>query len=400
MNAAVSIDVPRECDAATSALSVPGAVGFYFAIRVCLTFLFFQSDPQLGAEVGVALNLMLLLPVVLYGFGRSEMTIRSALGVGTLRMVLSFLALGVVSLLWSEASSKSVAFGYWIALAMDVVLVLILLRSDGPQYTTDSLLKGFVYGVLCLCVIAWVAPAMKDLRLGDDEFLTPNIIGIDCAIGVLLCQHFAPQGMRWKLVGVALAITLVRSLSKTSIIAFVATEAFYLSRARSISRRAKIGVTLGSLAIAGVFSGLIASYYEVYTNAGNQADTLTGRTSIWLVTLNLAMQKPWFGHGFHSYRSVVPIFGQFQPWHAHNELLQQFFVYGVVGVALVAVLYGSFFRLCRKHWRQPLALTAVSLLLLVGIRGLADTERFDLSLPLWAITAISLSLAKGRQVGA
>jgi hypothetical protein len=37
-----------------------------------------------------------------------------------------------------------------------------------------------------------------------------------------------------------------------------------------------------------------------------------------------------------------------------------------------------------------------SLLVYVLVRGLADTENFDLSLPLWLITLLSLALAAGK----
>jgi exopolysaccharide production protein ExoQ len=270
-------------------------------------------------------------------------------------------------------------------------------RTGGATRTSESLLKGYICGVALLCLVAWAAPAMPDLRLGDDEFLTPNAIGFECAFGALLCQYFAPQGARWKWLGAGLAITLVRSLSKTSIAAFLIVEIFYLIRTRTISRAGKVALAFGALAVTAAFSGLLAQYYAIYSNTGNSAETLTGRTSIWLVTLSYAWQKPWLGYGFHSYRTVIPPFGAFQPWHAHNEFLEQFFAYGAVGVALVATLYLSFFRLCRRHRQHPLSLTGIALLLLALIRGLTDTERFDITFPLWAITAIALALATERR---
>ena len=81
----------------------------------------------------------------------------------------------------------------------------------------------------------------------------------------------------------------------------------------------------------------MASYYEVYINAGNQSETLTGRIGIWALILEKALEQPWIGHGFHSVWKVIPPFGpdQFEPRHAHNELLQQFYAYGVAGIPLV-----------------------------------------------------------------
>ena len=397
MIATASLPTPMSQSRMTGVVSMPGLLGCYFAFRVCITFLFFQSDPPTGAVVNVALNLLLLLPAAVYAFGPARLKLRDALKLHPIQLVLTFLGLTLASITWSETSSKAVALGYWIAMAADVALVLLVVRTEGPRQASESLLKGYVFGVGLLCLVAWAAPAMKDLRLGDDEFLTPNAIGFQCAFGALLCQYLAPQGARWKWLGAALAITLVRSLSKTSLAAFLIVEAFYLLRTKAIPRASKVLLTFGALAVTAAFSSLIASYYEIYINTGNSAETLTGRTSIWIVTLGYAWQKPWFGYGFHSFRTVIPPFGPFQPWHAHNELLQQFFAYGIVGVILVAGLYFSFFRLCRRVRQHPLALTGIALLMLALIRGLADTERFDITFPLWAITAISLAIATDRR---
>jgi exopolysaccharide production protein ExoQ len=384
----------REEGHISTAISMPGLVGCYFAFRVCTTFLFFQAEPQLGTSVSVALNLLLLLPVAVYAAGAARIRLRDMWRIGTVRFVATFLLLALISLAWSGTPSVAVALGYWAALTSDVLLVLLLIRTDGAGPTLHSLLKGYVCGVALLCVVAWAVPAMPDLRLGDNEFLTPNLIGFECAFGALLCQYLGPQGARWKWLGAALAITLVRSLSKTSILAFVIVEAFYLLRTTTIKLSSKLALVAGAVVVAVVFSGLFIAYSQVYLNAGNQAETLTGRTAIWLVTFGLAIQHPWLGYGFHSYRSLIPPFGAFEPWHAHNEFLQQFFTYGVVGVSVVAALYISLFRQCKRALKEPLALTAMALLLLVLIRGLTDTERFDLSFPLWAISAISIALTQ------
>jgi exopolysaccharide production protein ExoQ len=375
-----------------SGFSMAGAAGFYFGLRVCITFLFFQSNPQAGAIVSVGANLLVLLVVAIYAIGPAKESLRKAVGTPTIRLVLSFLALAVVSLAWSETPSKGVALGYWCALAADVFLVLLLACANGFAATSETLLKGYVWGVAILSVIAWCAPAMQDLRLGDDDFLTPNAIGFACAIGTLLCQYFAHEEESLKWLGGFLALTLLRSLSKTSIAAFIVAEALYLYRTPLVTRAAKMKVLAGALITAAIFSGLIWRYYNVYANAGNQAETLTGRTSIWIVAVGLALEEPWLGHGFHAFRSVIPAFGAFEPWHAHNELIQQFFTYGLAGVVLVVTLYGSFLRLCERCSSHRFSLTGQSLLVLVLIRGFADTERFDLSFPLWALTTASLLL--------
>jgi exopolysaccharide production protein ExoQ len=390
----------RAYQAGSTAASIAGVVGAYFGLRVCLTFLFFRSDPQAGAAVSFALNLLLVIPVALYAAGPGSIKLSQAIRVMPFSLVLAFLGLALVSLIWSETQSITVAFAYWCALAANVALVFLLIRGDHSGDAAESLFKGYIYGVLILAMVAWASPEMADLRLGNDEFLNPSVIGFECAFGALLCQHLAPQGARWKWLGAVLAITLVRSLSKTSIIAFVVAEIFYLSKTNTIGRHTKTMLALASLFVVVAFWGLFVAYYAIYLNASTQAETLTGRTGIWLVAIGMALEKPWFGHGFHSFRNTIPAFGAFEPWHAHNELIQQFFIYGITGVTLLIALYTSLLRQLRHYAQNPLSVVGKALLLLVIIRGFADTENFDLSFPLWAITAISLTLAQMKEATA
>jgi O-antigen ligase len=89
---------------------------------------------------------------------------------------------------------------------------------------------------------------------------------------------------------------------------------------------------------------------------------------------------------------VVPPFGsdQFEARHAENELLQQFYAYGVVGIAMLIGLYGSLYRRIRRLNRSTVKIIFVGILLFVLVRGLAEAEPFDLLLPLWLIVLISL----------
>jgi O-antigen ligase len=184
-------------------------------------------------------------------------------------------------------------------------------------------------------------------------------------------------------------------LSKTTILAFLAAELLLLFISNTIQRRTKIFIVTAALTVVAAFSSLIAAYYEVYTNAGNQAETLTGRIGIWAFILDRSFERPWFGHGFDSVWKVIPPFGpdQFQAWHAHNELLQQFYAYGGVGIVLLIGIYLSFYLQIRRISSHDVKAALLSLLAFIVIRGLGDTERFDLSLPLWSVALLSLMLA-------
>jgi O-antigen ligase len=106
--------------------------------------------------------------------------------------------------------------------------------------------------------------------------------------------------------------------------------------------------------------------------------------------LERALERPWIGHGFHSFRNVIPPFGTFESWHAHNELIQQFYAYGVVGIILLIGIYGSFYRQIRRICEPTLKTLFLGLIVFILVRGLGDTERFDLSFPLWSMALLSL----------
>jgi O-antigen ligase len=151
-----------------------------------------------------------------------------------------------------------------------------------------------------------------------------------------------------------------------------------------------IGIAAG-LIITSLW-GLLEAYLITYSQ-GIGPETLTGRTLIWASSLEYAVKKPILGNGFYSYRFVVPPFGIFQAQQAHDELLQQFFSFGAVGALLTIAIYWIFFRQIRRSPRSHLKTLSATLLLFALIRGLTDTQIFDLSFPLWLMTMLSILLA-------
>lgn len=387
-------------------LAIPAAtglsclVGFFFSFRIFIMVLSVRllgTDERVGVEISLALNFFLLILVAFQTLGAAHPEGVSMLRIPAVRWVLIFLAFSCMSLLWSATASMPAAIAYWCAMAADVAMVVLLLRMGPVKEVATALMKGYVVGACVIAIIAWLLPAQSDLRLGDEELLGPNEIGYLCAFALFFVQYLMREKVaKWGLPTFVLAVTLLRSLSKTSIIAFLIAESFLLIRDKSILRRTKVALILAGMTTVGIFSSLLISYFDIYTSAGNSPETLTGRIGIWTVILAEAIQQPWIGHGFHSVWNVIPPFGDFEARHAHNELIQQFYAYGVVGVSMLGGLYGSFYRQARRlsaPWMRTLWL---ALLLFVLVRGLTDTETFDLSLPMWAIVMIS-TLIEGKQ---
>jgi exopolysaccharide production protein ExoQ len=394
----LALDRPR----AGSGVAAPFAacVGFYFSFRLFFPLLavrVFGQDAQRGVVLSLTLNYLLLVLAVIDSVGTTPSEIGSPLHWPSFRWALLFLGFSGVSLSWSATASLSAAAAFWCAMAADTAIVIILLRNGAVEAVVNSLMSGYIWGSCAIAVIAWLLPAQSDLRLGDEELLGPNQIGWACAFAFFLAQYLIRRGSgNWNIPALLLAITLLRSLSKTTIIAFLIGQAYILVRDRSIGRRAKL-LRLGSaVLVLFIFWRLLSDYYTVYTNAGNQVETLTGRFGIWLYFLGEAVQKPWIGHGFHSVWKIIPPFNEFEARHAHNEFIQQFYSYGIAGVAIVIAVYGSIWRQLRRISNPSLRTFFLGMLLFVIVRCTADTETFDLSLPVWFIAMMGALLQQLR----
>ncbi|SRR6266567_5503145 len=213
-----------------------------------------------------------------------------------------------------------------------------------------------------------------------------------CALSILFVQLLMRRNEgKWTIVTAFLIVTLLRSLSKTTLAAFLVCEAFLVIQDHAMSRRSKMILTGGTVLLILVFWGLFEAYYSVYTNAGNQAETLTGRTAIWAYSLDAGFSKPWFGNGFDSMWKVAPPFGNelFEARHAENKMLRQFYSYGVCGLVMLAGIYGSFWRRIRQLKHSSVRMIYLRILIYELVRGLAEANTFDLLLPLWALVLLT-----------
>ena len=372
-------------------LLLPALIGFVFAFRVCLTVLWFQDEPENASILSVALSLTLLIAAALSTIGSTPSVPKSSFRTSTLLSIVAFLGFALLSFLWTPAP-LSAAAGYWCAWAADVATIWFVFRDGPPENSAAFLMKGFVCGSCLVAIVAWSLPATQDLRLGDEDYLHPNALGFLFCIATLLAAHLARKSTLWVSPALFLGATLIRTLSKSSIIAFVIAFGFALIRDSTMSRKAKIWIGVAASVIVTSLWGLLEAYLITYSQ-GIGPETLTGRTLIWAVSIEYAIKKPILGNGFYSYRFIVPAFGTFEAQQAHDELLQQFFAFGAVGVLLTIILYWLFFRQIRRTQTSHLKTLAATLLLFALIRGLTDTQNFDLSFPLWLMAMLSILLA-------
>lgn len=392
MSATTAIVIAQN-HAEPTALGLCGVAGFLLAFKDCLTFLLFQSDSRMGTAVTESVGLAWFIVILSFAIANPVSRAYRERRMTPLRWIALYLGLAAISLLWTTTNSLMVAAGYWVSTAVDIGGIYILARYVPVWAHIQRIMQGFAIGAALLAAIVWIAPATEDMRLGHEDYLHPNAIGFEFAIATFFCLYLARHNRQWYGWALALFVTMVRTLSKGTIVGFLVAGVCCLLRGWDVSRKTRVYTGLIMTAVIGGFWGLVERYLDSYT-AGNNLETLTGRTYIWSNAIAIAMEKPWFGHGFDSFRWVFPPFGTFQPWHAHNEWIQQFFAYGVLGIAIVACIYWSFYREIRKSSaNRNLRTLATGILIMVLVRSLVDTDRFELCFPLWLMTLLSIALA-------
>lgn len=390
-----ALPVPRT----RSVTAIGRLTGAYFAMRaagtlICVRVL--HMEPSAGAAATLALGPLLL---ILIGFhstgatdpveGGSRVSLRQT---SVARWLATYIAFAGLSLLWTGAVSPISSAAYWCSLLMDPAILVLLLSAYRPQEVAESVLSGYLFGACAISTLAWIMPAQADLRLGDPDFFNTNQIACVCAFGIFFAQYLERQATKRILVPVLLlSITLLRTLSKTTLLAFIVSQGVLLFRDPHITPRTRRRVLLCAVLVLAASCGLLVAYYDVYTNAGNQAETLTGRTAIWAWTTDKLPDHLWIGHGFDSMWKVMPPFGidRFEARHAENELLQQLYAYGVVGTTLFASVYSSLFRALQRTPETTIRPLLKALLLFVVLRGLAEAEPFDLLLPVWTLLLLA-----------
>jgi exopolysaccharide production protein ExoQ len=366
--------------------------GLFLAGRICITFLAFQSEPTMGTAVSIAVSCAFVFFAWAASDGRMIGEFRSV----TARWLCTYLVFAALSLCWSETKSPAVALMYWVGLAADCVSVFMLASGDESSEACHAIMRGFVIGSAIVGLIAWTLPTLPDLRIGNEDFLHPNALGYLLGIATLFALNLSRHSQWMTIFAAGCGVTLLRTLSKASIAAFAAAVVLYLLRDSHMTRRAKMWIGIGAAVVIASSWGLLEAYASTYAQV-NHVETLTGRTFIWAVAWEEALKSPWLGHGFYSFRFVIPAIGTFEPWQAHNELLQQFFCYGMIGVTIVVGLYWSFMRELRNARHRECATLAAAIMLFAVIRGLVDTERFDTNYPLWLLTLFILVLQAPRQ---
>jgi O-antigen ligase len=279
-----------------------------------------------------------------------------------------------VTLFWTGAP-PSRAFTYWAVLELKLLVVFILLSLARIEQVAVKSLQGYAWGGLILGLVPFVFNAATEQgRLGDEAFLHPNVIGNQMALCSLCSIYLTLQArgrpaerLPYLLLSAMLLFTLMRSLSKTSIIGFFLAALVYIVYSR-INIQKKTTLVLLLSGVGAICFTALTRYLDEYLNAqqGGQAlATFTGRTRIWQMTWEMIQENPIWGYGFQSYRYTAPQIIAVRLVHPHNELLSIWYTLGAVGLILAVLTYTTYAWQVQRATKARLPQAALGLALLV-----------------------------------
>lgn len=369
---------------------------FWFLSSLKITFvaLLFRSNPAAGTLFNFIISLFFLLFVFFEWLGKHRVLEFSP----AVKLIYAYLAWAGLSLLWTRAESTATAAFYWVGVVLDVAVVWFMLHSSNRRRVIEGGLRGIVFGGVILGGLLFFFETGADGRAGDEIIHVNSIgnqIGLASIASLFFISGFHERGdslKKWYGVIIFLLLCLIYSLSKTSIVAVGVAIVIYTVMGKGVKGSSIALLSCGALLLV-IFWPTIEVYLDAYMlpNSGGSlstAETLTGRTLLWEEVWLMIGQAPIVGYGFFSFRDVGPDIFSVMQTQAHNELLQQWFSLGIVGVVLALAVY----CMAALHWwgirRDPVgletcyAIVGLTLLVYSIARGITEASVVSLVFPL------------------
>lgn len=258
----------------------------------------------------------------------------------------------VISIVGSIVFSEQLVLSVRFLLSFLVLIVPIALFVN--RYGVFRLIKIvslFLVFLLISCYIYIAIFPHYGIMAGNHSgafrglFIHKNIFGIFCVITTVFClfSYYSNEidGRKRYLIMVFLcAVAVIKSLSTTSTVLFgLSLIAFYFFYIICVVRGIHLRVLLYYffLFLVLTFVTVFSVYFEEITYALGKDPTLTGRTELWETLIQVASQKPIFGHGLGLFfrPEIMYEYSSDFGWEAkstHNSFIDLYLGIGFVGL--------------------------------------------------------------------
>ena len=283
------------------------------------------------------------------------------------KLILSGIALGVVSAIWSHSRMLTLRMSFMLFLTTCFAFYL----SD--RFSTERIMRlmmfvGVVTVVLSLILIAFFPQYGVFHRGGGPEWQGicshKNTLGFSLAF--LLTPIFFTSHRLFLKVGYASLLLPVIALSRSRGAWFITAVMFMFVGWLALSRRLKnkdallLSVASAVLVFGGIL--LLIIYLEPAMKAIGKDPTLTGRTGIYLAVLGAIGKQPILGYGLGAFwfganpesLNVAREINWPGIGYAENGFLELALGLGAVGVGLALLLFGRAIRQASKLIRAGL----------------------------------------------
>ncbi len=214
----------------------------------------------------------------------------------------------------------------------------------------------------------------------------PNVLGPLAAL-YLVIELFRPAN-RWFGMFNAMVAIAVLFLSQSKTAWTMALSALFIWLAVRLWRGIGLGLSgdqtwqralfgglgVGGLALVAVFAAFVAGAFDRFQLDNLEGlTTLTGRTTIWNITLDVWRDNPLFGYGQElwgdAFRAKYRLLFVGQ---AHNQFIQTLGESGIIGIAGLLIYLWVLALLSLRHARATSGLS-VSLFLMLILRSITET---------------------------
>jgi O-antigen ligase len=258
-----------------------------------------------------------------------------------------FLAWSGLSLLWTPAPASAVA--YYLSYIVQILISYMLCKLYPIRDVFRNVFKGTAYAAAISTLLAIVLTGYSGGRLGQ-ELAVFSAIATSACLGILAVLYLRLIRDIRKSIALLFVLSMLLALyltfGKTEIIALAVAGVVYVLYSSGSWRRRSILISRMLLGMALALIVLFPKIAEYQSGGGGAApETLTGRTVLWALTYKQIASGPFIrGFGLLAFRLIgpSPFPGIDRVEQAHNEFLQVWFNFGLVGVVLV---FGSYFAL-------------------------------------------------------
>ena len=273
----------------------------------------------------------------------------------------------VLSVLFVLSTAQSPRPLYSIAWAFKLCLVVLLLAMCSASIRDSRDLMAFLRATLWACLFYLVIEVYRGFADPSSAFeggrfgQSSNSLSVIAGTVLILSLALGPViGSVWSVIFSIFASTImILAGGKAGIVGgALAATLFYLTKKKVVSAvTLLIGLTCLGVALY-IFTPL-GSYFDTYAQEGG-ADTLSGRTDLWVAALPLVRQHAVLGHGYLASRFAAPQLDwklgvRWEADHMHNAFLDVLYNNGLIGLGLMLILHAIIIRNLLGVIRYPAA---------------------------------------------